>query len=324
MREEATRRFPLLGWSVLVVLLVTSCARSSGACPAEPFADLSGTGASATADQLPFRFPLDDLSSGTSVSYTHYCAGSSGPESARKYHAAEDFFRPAGSPVYAIADGRISFSGRMGGYGWLIIIDHPQANLYSLYGHLSPSRHRMEPGPITKGGLIGYLGDSHENGGSLKRPLEPHLHLGIRAGQRADYPGRGEWRWQAGWIKPCPKDLGWLRPTAIITGQAIPLGGFPEPAADLVAKWGIELLFGGLYAFCGICMLVYATRRDKPIVPILSGITFLAAGWYFHGAGWRMSYALLFMGVLCPTIGVAMLIRRSRQSGDDSTAKALS
>ena len=49
--------------------------------------------------------------------------------------------------MYAIADGEISFSGSKGGYGWLIIIDHPQANLYSLYGHLSPAslaRDRLE------------------------------------------------------------------------------------------------------------------------------------------------------------------------------------
>ena len=61
---------------------------------------------------------------------------------------------PAGTPVYAVADGEISFSGPMGGYGWLIIIDHPQANLYSLYGHLSPGRWRMESGTVEKGEMI--------------------------------------------------------------------------------------------------------------------------------------------------------------------------
>ena len=324
MREEDTGRLPLLAWSVLIALVVTSCARSSGPCLAETYADLSGAEAYITGDGLPFRFPLDDLSSDTSASYTHYCASSSGPESARKYHAAEDYFRPAGTPVYAMADGRISFSGPMGGYGWLVIIDHPQANLYSLYGHLSPSRFRMKPGAVDKGGLIGYLGDSHENGGSLKRPLEPHLHLGMRAGQRADYPGGGEWRWQAGWIRPCPKELGWLQPSVIISGQAIPVGGFLEPAMDFVAKWRIEFLLGGLYVSSGICMLVFAVKKHKPVVPILSGITFLAAGWFFRSEGWRMSYALLFMGVLCPAIGVVLLVRRSRQPGSESVAKAQS
>ena len=117
-----------------------------------------------------------------------------GPE----YHAAEDYLRPAGTPVYAIADGDLSFSGPMGGYGWLIIIDHPQFNLYSLYGHLSPSRWAHETGPVAKGELIGYLGDDDENGGSAENPLRPHLHLGLRAGQRQDYPGNGQWRWMAG------------------------------------------------------------------------------------------------------------------------------
>ena len=317
-KQDGGFQSPLLTCFIFLVLLVAGCARSAGPCLAEPYADLSGAEIFATDDGLPFRFPLDDLSSDTSPSFTHFGASSSGPESAREYHAAEDFFRPAGTPVYAMADGKISFSGPMGGYGWLTIVDHPQANLYSLYGHLSPSRYRMEPGPVEKGEVIAYLGDTHENGGSLKQPLEPHLHLGIRAGRRADYPGRGEWRWQAGWIKLCPKELGWLQPSAIITGQAIPVGGFPEPASDFMAKWGIELLFGAVYSFGGICMLVYAIKKDKPIVPILSGVTFLAIGWFFYNRGWKMSYALLFMGVLFPAIGVARLIRRSESTGSDN------
>ena len=304
---------PLPICSILLVLLVAGCSRSAGPCLAEPYADLSGADAFAADDRLFFRFPLDDLSSDTSPSFTHFCASSSGPESAREYHAAEDFLRPAGTAVYAMADGKVSFSGPMGGYGWLIIIDHPQANLYSLYGHLSPSRYRMAPGAVEKGALIAYLGEAHENGGSAKHPLEPHLHLGIRAGQRSDYPGGGEWRWQAGWIKPCPRALGWLQPSSIITSQAIPAGGFPGPALGFVAKWGIELLFGGIYALSGICMLVYATRKDKPFVPILSGLTLLAAGWYFYNDGWKMSYVLLMMGVLFPAIGVTRWIHRSER-----------
>lgn len=316
--RDRTSGYPVLACSMFLLLLVAGCARSVRPCPAEPYADLSGAGAFAVDDRLPFRFPLDDVSSDASPSYTNFCTGSSGPESARKYHAAEDYFRPAGTPVYAIADGVISFSGRMGGYGWLIIIDHPQANLYSLYGHLSPSRWRMEPGVVEKGALIAYLGDGHENGGSARRPLEPHLHLGIRAGRRADYPGRGEWRWQAGWIKPCPKALGWLQPSAIITGQDIPVDGWQESASGFVAKWGIELVFAGIYLFGGMCTLVYATKKDKPFALIVFGIILLAAGWIFYTDGWKMSYVLLSMGVLFPAIGVVRLIRRSKHIGRDN------
>lgn len=117
----------------------------------------------------------------------------------RQYHAAEDYHLPAGSPVYAMADGVISYSGPRGGYGWLIIIDHPRANIYSLYGHLSPSQWRLESGPVEKGGLIAYLGDPDENGGSPEQPLSPHLHFAIRAGQRTDYPDGGEYDY---WKRP--------------------------------------------------------------------------------------------------------------------------
>jgi len=132
-------------------------------------------------------------------------------------------------------NGIISFSGPMGGYGWLVIIDHPELNLYSLYGYLSPSRWRIESGLVQKGQLIAYLGDPDENGGSKENPLSPHLHFGIRSGQRADYPSMEEWRWQAGWIKYCPQDLGWLQPSIIISDQEIPEAGFQNPEATFLA-----------------------------------------------------------------------------------------
>jgi len=301
----------LLTCSILLILLLAGCAQSSESCLPKPFADLSGADAYASDDRLLFRFPLDDFRPDASPFFTNFCESSSGPESARKYHAAEDFFRPAGTPVYAMADGNISFSGPMGGYGWLIIVDHPQANLYSLYGHLSPSRWRKESGTVEKGELIAYLGDSDENGGSSEHPLEPHLHLGVRAGQRADYSGMGEWRWQAGWIKPCPEDLGWLQPSAIITSQEIPAGGFPEPAGGFVAKWGLELLLTGVYLFGGVLILVFAIRKNKPFLLVINGGLLIVAGWIFYSKGTKTSYVLFSMAVLFLVIGIYKYIHRS-------------
>jgi murein DD-endopeptidase MepM/ murein hydrolase activator NlpD len=199
----------------------------------------------------------------------------------------------------------------MGGYGWLIIIDHPQANIYSLYGHLSPSRWRIDSGMVEKGDLIAYLGDSDENGGSSEHPLEPHLHLGVRAGQRSDYPAKGEWRWMAGWIKICPQDLGWLRPSLIIATQEIPVGGFPEPTAGFVAKWGDDLLTTGFYLLWGAGMLVYAIRKNKPFVLVITGSLLIVAGWIFYSKGAKMSYALFAMAVLLAAIGIYKFIRHS-------------
>jgi murein DD-endopeptidase MepM/ murein hydrolase activator NlpD len=134
-----------------------------------------------------------------------------------KYHAAEDCSAEPGTPVYAIADGAISYSGPMDGYGWLIVIDHPQHDVYSLYGHLSSWRWKRRGGSVQKGDLIAFVGDSDENGSSEKYgQMHPHLHLGIRTGQRTDYPSSWDKRWMAGWIETCPESIGWLSPTRFI------------------------------------------------------------------------------------------------------------
>lgn len=297
---------------ILLVFLLSGCTQPPKSCPSQPPADLSGAIAYAANDQLGFRFPLDELGDDVRPYPAIFCtSGDSG--TARKYHAAEDYHLPAGTPVYAIADGTISFSGPMGGYGWLIIIDHPQANIYSLYGHLSPSRWRLEPEPVEKGDLIAYLGNSDENGGSPEQPLRPHLHFGIRAGQRTDYPGMGEWRWQAGWIKPCPPDLGWLQPSVIITSQDIPPEGFSEPAAGLLEKWGIELIFISVYLFGGASAFVFAIRKNKPIVPVIYGCLMIVGGWVLFSKGTRISYALFSMAVLSFVFTIFQCIRNSKK-----------
>ena len=277
----------------------------------QPYADLSDAETFAEDDTLPFRFPLDDADPHRTEYFTQFCtAGRNNLDSPYKYHAAEDYFQPAGTPVYAMADGDISFSGTAGGYGWLIIVDHPQANIYSLYGHLSPSRWYSKKGPVSKGDLIGYLGDSHENGGSPEQPLEPHLHLGIRAGQRSDYPANGEWRWMAGWIRPCPADVGWLRPSEFISGQAIPADGYPMPEIDFLNLWGIEILFGLLYFTSGVGALIYATRKNKPALLIFGGIVYAIAGWIFFKDGWKISPLMLVLAATLLFSGLYMFLKK--------------
>jgi len=217
--------------------------------------------------------------------------------------------------VFAIADGMVSFCGPMGGYGWLVIIDHPQANLYSLYGHLSPSRWYIESGVLVeKGQLIAYLGDSDENGGSSEQPLTPHLHFGIRAGQRADYPGRGEWRWQAGWIKYCPQDLDWLQPSLVIVNQDIPPDGFSKQASGFLSIWGSELLLSGFLLIVATFASIMITRRRKPIILVLNIGFLVLITWYTFSKELKVSYVLLTICVVLVLIETFKLIRRRTQS----------
>ena len=301
--------------SILFLLTLTGFAQMQNTmpCPMQPYVDLSEADNFAMDDTLPFRFPMEDADPHTTEFFTLFCtAGRNKLDAPYKYHAAEDYFQPAGTPVYAMADGEVSFSGRMGGYGWLIIIDHPQYNIYSLNGHLSPSRWYMRPGPVEKGDLIGYLGDSHENGGSLEQPLEPHLHLGIRAGQRSDYPVKGEWRWMAGWIRPCPADVGWLRPSEVIAGQSIPDGGYPMPDTDFLAMWGVETLFGLLYLASGLGVLIIATRKNKPFLLIFGGVVIAIAGGLFLKGGWRISPMMLVLAVVLLFFGIKGFVQRKQ------------
>jgi murein DD-endopeptidase MepM/ murein hydrolase activator NlpD len=100
----------------------------------------------------PLKFTR--ISSGYSHSRRHPILGGNRP------HYGVDYAAPPGSPVWAIADGKVIFCGWNGGYGKQIILRH--ANGYeSMYGHLS----RFAPG-VQKGKavrqkqVIGYVGST--------------------------------------------------------------------------------------------------------------------------------------------------------------------
>jgi murein DD-endopeptidase MepM/ murein hydrolase activator NlpD len=275
----------------------------------------------ASDDSLPFRFPLDESTIDYSLYFGWFGVSNECPSNmadcyeypVHQFHAAEDYKRPAGTPVYAMADGRISFSGTAGGYGWLIIIDHPQVNLYSLYGHLSPSRWKLEIGTeVKRGDLIAYLGDSDENGGSEEDPLEPHLHFGIRAGQTADYPSKGEWRFMAGWIRLCPQDLGWLQPSVVITSQEIPDGGYPQPKVGFLTRWGLELLITSIYTVCAVSGVIYGVRKKIRLLLLFPGILMIAAGIVLRANRMLSSYVLLVIGILIMVVGIYYFVRRPK------------
>ncbi len=154
-----------------------------------------------------FRYPLDDYFPEIPVTDTV-------PpkiETYRNYHAAEDSYAPPGTPVYAIGNGIIRYSGKSRGYGWLIIIDHPDMDVYSLYGHISTSRWKKLGGEVKKGELIAYLGEAEEGETQVS-----HIHFGLRIGQKADYPSWGNRRWMAGYTNCRPDQVGWLHPSEII------------------------------------------------------------------------------------------------------------
>lgn len=315
MKKIFAGDFYLLVIAFLLLSVLAGCTKTPGTCPPPAPVDLSDIKSYYNNPNVPFQFPLDDPRFfQMKSSYSTEFAAQGRTTKGFSYHAAEDGFQPAGSPVYAMADGKVSFSGPMGGYGWLIIIDHPQANIYSLYGHLSPSRWSIKKGPVQKGELIGYLGDSDENGGSKEYPLITHLHLGVRVGQRADYPGFSEWRWMAGWIKPCPQDLGWLQPSLVIESQDLQIGDSYERTAGFLSIWWFDILFFAFYVIGAGFGLFFALKQKKIGLLFIFGIILAAAGWIYLGKGMNSSYALFILAIVFFLIGIFQLIRKRKQN----------
>lgn len=84
-------------------------------------------------------------------------------------HKGVDYAAPAGTPVFAAGDGRVSFAGTRGGYGRLVAIQH--GNQYvTHYAHLSRYASGVSTGTrVRQGQTIGYVGSSG-------LATAPHLH----------------------------------------------------------------------------------------------------------------------------------------------------
>jgi len=246
-----------LGFVFLALMVLIGCHQEPVDCPPVPPAPRVRLNGLIHANAL-IQFPLDDYSiRGQFESLSDFGVLE------HKRHAAEDLEGSPGTAVYAIADGMISFSGKKGGYGLLIIIDHPQTNTYSLYGHLSPSRWHRETGLVMKGELIAYIGDSDENGSSARYgEMVPHLHFGIRQGQRTDYPASGDWRWMAGWTYACPAEIGWLQPSQFIMDYAaMSQQDFQAPSGASWRRYACQVFLG--VWFTAVAANAYSQYRKK-------------------------------------------------------------
>ena len=95
------------------------------------------------------------------------------------FHAGIDYAAPTGTPVYAPADGIVTLSGRRGGYGLMVELDHAHG-LTTRFAHLS--RALVSRGTqVRQGDIIGRIG-------STGRSTGPHLHYEVRRGTRAVDP----------------------------------------------------------------------------------------------------------------------------------------
>ena len=82
-----------------------------------------------------------------------------------------DIAAPKGTDIKAAADGTVSYSGWMSGYGYLIIIDHGNG-VQSYYGHCS-KLYAKKGEEVKAGDVIAAVGSTGNSTGN-------HLHFEIR------------------------------------------------------------------------------------------------------------------------------------------------
>jgi len=115
------------------------------------------------------RAPLDftRISSGFNLHRLHPILG------IVRAHKGVDYAAPTGTPIWAAGEGRITFVGRKGGYGNVVIIDHGKG-ISTVYGHISRFNKSTRVGRhVQQGNIIAYVGMTGAATG-------PHLHYEYR------------------------------------------------------------------------------------------------------------------------------------------------
>ncbi len=96
-----------------------------------------------------------------------------------RMHNGMDIAGPVGTPIKAVKEGRVVYSGWMGGYGYAIDIDHGNG-IRTRYGHNSALKVSVGD-HVGRGQVISAMGSTGHSTG-------PHLHFEVHVGGRAVDP----------------------------------------------------------------------------------------------------------------------------------------
>jgi murein DD-endopeptidase MepM/ murein hydrolase activator NlpD len=89
----------------------------------------------------------------------------------RKFHSGIDIAAPAGSKIWPIALGRVSFSGKYEGFGNLVVVQHGEG-ISTHYAHCWAVRVKVGD-LVSKETVLGFVGQSG-------RATGPHVHFEVR------------------------------------------------------------------------------------------------------------------------------------------------
>lgn len=144
---------------------------------------LGGTGI-ATTESTAIRWPLPQpIEVSSNYGYRNApCASCSSS------HQGLDMTPGEGSPIGAVADGVVRFSGYSAGFGQYVILDHiiDGGRISTLYAHMQYGSSPMRTGQSAEAGdLVGLVGNTGRSTGA-------HLHLEVLIG---GFRGIDPWAW---------------------------------------------------------------------------------------------------------------------------------
>lgn len=124
--------------------------------------------------QIPSIWPCRGrITSGFGYRYHPFMGG-------RYFHEGIDIANAPWTPIFATADGIISFVGYRGNYGTSVKVNHRGSGYITVYAHLiQPAV--VEGQVVKRGELVGYLGNSGRSTG-------PHLHYEVRKFKKFENP----------------------------------------------------------------------------------------------------------------------------------------
>ena len=147
--------------------------------PLMPGHDLGNLGLDTAGVEIPTLWPIDGEISSSFGEREDPILGTGEGE----FHPGIDIRGPLGMPIHATADGVVTTSGMVNGYGRMVTIDHGHG-VVTGYGHMSGFAVTAGQS-VTRGQVIGYIGHSGRTTGNhvhyevriRNTPVNPHKYL---------------------------------------------------------------------------------------------------------------------------------------------------
>ena len=156
----------------------------------------------------------------------------------RRLHTGTDLGALWGTPVVAAFSGEVQVADWVGGYGVTVLLNHPDQDRQTLYGHLSEIF--VKPGEwVTQGEVIGRVGSTGNSTG-------PHLHFELRQWHGDGWVAidAGSWLVAAmrGEETPIHPDLAWILPSPPLLPSTAGLDFRPRNPLERWIGWLLTFL----------------------------------------------------------------------------------